>query len=37
MGLVAYNLEPEYLEEEMTSRSQHSIAEASSLEEWCSW
>jgi hypothetical protein len=31
MGLVAYNFEPEYSEEEMTSRSQqHSIAEASS-------
>jgi hypothetical protein len=40
--LVAYNFEPEYSEEEMTSRSQHSITEASSadgvltLEEWCS-
>ena len=31
MGLVAYNFEPEYSEEEMASRSQqHSIAEASS-------
>ena len=31
MGLVAYNFEPEYSEEEMTNRSQqHSIAEASS-------
>jgi hypothetical protein len=31
MGLVAYNFEPEYSEEEMTSGSQqHSIAEASS-------
>jgi hypothetical protein len=29
MGLIAYNFEPEYSEEEMTSRSQqHSIAEA---------
>ena len=42
MRLVAYNFEPEYSEEEMTSRSQHSITEASSadgvftLEEWCS-
>jgi hypothetical protein len=41
IGLVAYNFEPEYSEEEMMSRSQHSIAEASSadvrtLEEWCS-
>ena len=42
MGLVAYNFEPEYSQEEMTSRSQHSTAEASSAdgvrtsEEWCS-
>ena len=42
MGLVAYNFEPEYSQEEMTSRSQHSITEASSAdgvrtsEEWCS-
>jgi hypothetical protein len=41
--LFAYNFEPEYAEEEMTSRSQqHSTTEASSadgvrtLEEWCS-
>jgi hypothetical protein len=32
MGLVAYNFEPEYSEEEMRSRSQHSIAEASSVD-----
>jgi hypothetical protein len=32
MRLVAYNFEPEYSEEEMTSRSQHSITEASSAD-----
>jgi hypothetical protein len=32
MGLAAYNFEPEYSEEEMRSRSQHSIAEASSAD-----